>query len=170
MEVDAIDWGSVPDWLASIGTVGALLLTYRLLRHELAAWRADRVEQEHQRGEALRAQARTVASWIEDVSNDGESVWIAYVSNSSAAPVFSCEIQVTEPLHPQDGPTPGAFFAVVPPGGQRSWRLDRAWFSDEAETIHALNTQVRFTDSQGRHWRRNWYGELEPTSDGVHSC
>jgi hypothetical protein len=109
-----------------------------------------------------------VASWIEEDRRSGRvPIWIAYVSNASASPVFSCEVQVSEPL---ESIVCSEFFAVVPPGGRRAWTLDRALFSENARTIHALNTQVRFTDAQGNHWRRNWYGELEPMPEMVGSC
>jgi hypothetical protein len=109
-----------------------------------------------------------VASWIEEDRPDGRvPIWTAFVSNASASPVFSCEIQVSEPLQ---STTWSGFFAVVPPGGRRAWTLDRAMFSEDARTIHALNTQVRFTDEQGNHWRRNWYGDLEPMPENVQTC
>jgi hypothetical protein len=50
-------YGTLPDWLAALGTIGAFFAGLRLLRKELEA-RRDDVE------DRRSAQARLVAAWV----------------------------------------------------------------------------------------------------------
>jgi hypothetical protein len=55
-----VEYGTVPDWLAGAGTVGALVVALVLLSHDLRARRE--VEEERR-----RAQASRVVCWLEAV-------------------------------------------------------------------------------------------------------
>lgn len=163
-----MDWGSIPDWIAGVGTAGALLLTWRLLKHELEASRAERQARATDELRREADQAACVSSWLEDLDPQihGAQGWVVWVSNSSSSPVYNCLVEVSEILGDGDQ---RAHFSSVPPGRPLSARLSRELFGGVV-TIGDCNTQVRFTDASGRHWQRNWYGELVRHSEGVRTC
>jgi hypothetical protein len=94
--------GTIPDWIAALGTVAAFLVALRLLAKELAARR----EYEEDR---RRAQASRVVCWLEVApstatftpSSGGPSTTFPtgdhlelILHNGSDEPVFDCRIQV----------------------------------------------------------------------------
>ena len=70
----ALNWGSVPDWGAAIGTVGAVIFTLR------AASSADRQRRADERRH-LQASARAIIINISEIINDLLSVRKAFIDN-----------------------------------------------------------------------------------------
>lgn len=59
-----IAWGTVPDWVAAAGgvaTVGALVIAWRVYRHDVQSRREDR---EHQYLAERKAQAENITAWL----------------------------------------------------------------------------------------------------------
>jgi 4-hydroxybenzoate polyprenyltransferase len=52
-----IAWGTVGEWVAGVGTLLALVVSFWLLGHDIQDRRRDRVDREHQ-------QARLVSCWV----------------------------------------------------------------------------------------------------------
>jgi hypothetical protein len=85
-------WGTLPDYLAAAGTVGAFFAGVRLLRKELEA-RRDDIE------DRRSAQARLVAAWVSpshpEVDPDGSNprrVYYILTRNGSSEPVQSVQV------------------------------------------------------------------------------
>jgi hypothetical protein len=176
-----IDFGSLPDWLSGVGTVGALLLTYALLRRELDA-RRDEVN------DRRRAQARLVTVWWTRVQKDsnkdmtnlmgewpeeiGFRVWAA---NSSQEAVYDCwlsiESELAEGAKLLEGslvvPLPHGFatatgtiisIGTLPPESKVSYYIDHS-------IVNSLkDITVHFKDTNEREWRRS-HGVLEEISE-----
>jgi hypothetical protein len=125
-------WGTLPDWLAAAGTIGAFFAGLRLLRKELDT-RREALE------DRRRAQARLVAAWTDIQPVPGllgppitippyEHVF--FVRNGSEEPVYDVSIiMVAEDSPYADDPEAAwrkdgaleagamhAHFSIVPPG------------------------------------------------------
>ena len=151
------EWGTVADWVAAIGTTGALLVSAFLLSIEIRA-RRDRVADERRR------QASQVSALIEyapimtsALGSEGDD-WQIQVHNSSSEPIYSCVVYV---------PTADEFpievvFGTIPGNDKRSDRLH----PNTAEHLRDLPfpgpvVEVGFVDSRGHGWRRDCFGELK---------
>jgi hypothetical protein len=155
------DWGTVPDWLAAVGTLAAFAVALRLLAKELAARR--QYEEDRRRG-----QARLVAAWTSTPSmsrrlGDKPSMFDVIVRNGSDEPIYAVVLTMLAPTFyrkPPTGPHVGggvafeAAYGVLGP-------------HDEERVTHVVEStspgpvRVTFTDSQGYRWRRHPMGELE---------
>jgi hypothetical protein len=159
-------WGTLPDWLAAVGTVGAFGITYLLLRKE----------QEDRR----QAQARLVSAWLhrrlvqaklggEEI---GESLRVEMVfKNGSDEPVYDVKVTVV----PRDGPfasdpdaapwpsagTVRGRMSLLPPG--EILMLDAPGISGQFES---LAIGLSFNDAQGRRWKRLSKGSLKGPPKG----
>lgn len=144
-----LQFGSLPDWLAAVGTVGAFLLTYLLLRSQLE----DRA----------KGQAHSVAAWVsgrpDPDDEEGGGQWVAFVRNASNAPVYGCVVTVRDPMAP-----PGRQFTndfgVVPPGETQEWPISRHDIDVDCNVMPGLDVEVSFTDARENHWRRDQAGAL----------
>ncbi len=145
MTLADIDWGTAPEWVAAIGTTGALIVALLVLKGELG----QRHEQEQER---RRDQASRVAAWLEYESVDvtGVELPMVLMKNASESPVFMTEVLVHAPAGFDHGDcTVGAKSLPpnhttrlrLPPG---EWLFGRLWF----------------TDAAGRHWQRHAGGLL----------
>lgn len=165
--IGGVDWGTVPDWVAGIGTAGALIFTGLLFRHELNRASDERQAALQRETDREAEQAGAISSWIElDERTEMGSFWRVVVGNASTAAVYNCLVEATE--YP-DGEIESYAMATIPPGSPQSANLNPDRFR-HVRTSPAINSQVRFTDAHGRHWLRNWYGELERLEHGVPSC
>lgn len=174
------DWGSVPDWLAAVGTLAAFAVALRLLAKELTARR----EAEEDR---RREQARLISAWPEAPEIPGVKdrprntdviTWIqetgttAYIHlimrNGSAEPVyriFAVMVAFNSPY--ADDPEAGAGQpgtaetrrSILPPGEKGIGIFAR--FLDGFETgTEPGPVSIAFTDAAGRHWKRYPDGRL----------
>jgi hypothetical protein len=157
--------GTIPEWIAGIGTALAFLLA-------AIAWAYDLYRR---RGETRRAQARLVDAWIVDVLPSkfappgGPAAFDVYVqvSNGSAQAVRGFDFTLSQVGYE------GRLMAcgIVPPnqGGkftsfQRVHLLDdpaAACYFDTPLAHRTLWLTHRFYDAAGNHWRRTHTGQLE---------
>lgn len=132
-----VAFGTIPDWIAAIGTTLAFLVAFTVLLLDLK--------------ERHRRQASQVAAWFER----GESDVILHVVNSSDVPVYNVRIipqflgQAYDVIiYPLAGPKADYMPLRIPlPGSQQV-------------SNKYLGVQMLFTDSSGRQWKRAISGKL----------
>lgn len=148
------DWGSVPDWLAAVGTLAAFAVALRLLAKELAARR-------EYEGDRRRAQARLISTWDtfpEPDPHDSSVYWFyVVVKNASEEPVYRVSVVMEEPgsIFAETTGSPNArmeFFTVAP------GESDRLGFRMPEHRSGRLT--LSFTDAAGRRWERYPDGRL----------
>jgi hypothetical protein len=143
------DWlGAIADSFAAVGTVGAFLVGFLLLRREHRR-EADRAEDER------RAQAERISAWVELIRKiDGGREVAFHVHNASAMPIYEVEL----PLPARDGEEPGSeFVGLVPPGQTIQRAAPADWLRSYVEPEPV---QIEFLDSAGRRWSRDEQGTL----------
>lgn len=144
----SVDWGSVPEWFAAIGTVGALFVALVLLRNELAdRRRAAEV--------ADRRPADGIFAWAEPRTDAGG--WQTFILNRSDEPIYDAVVYFT-PLTDPAIPTQESVWGTIPPGGPKPG--DR--YGDRPGDLFGIPpVEIEFTDGRGRHWRRDARGQLQ---------
>jgi hypothetical protein len=151
-----LDWGTVPDWLAGIGTLAAFFVALRVLAKELEA----RLEQAEDR---RREQARLVSAWVSTPEDDLPPEFTLIVRNGSNEPVY----QVKASMVPYDSPygsdpedgtgQPRSVVEtseILPPG--KDWQT----YFDPRSRIVPGPVSMSFTDAAGRRWTRYPDGRL----------
>lgn len=146
MGTDWIDTAS--NVFASIGTVGAFISGFVLLRREHRR-EADRREDER------RSQAARVSAWVEiRTASDGARELMFHVHNASDMPIYEVEL----PLPTRSGEESDTeFIGLVPPGQTVRHAAPQDWLSSYAGPEPII---VEFLDSAGRQWRRDEQGAL----------
>lgn len=154
-----VDLGNVPEWVAALGTAGALIGTLVLLKHELderrlregsrvAAWVGDPVY------------AKDIPDpWIIDYGHQADDLigWRVWVANAGDTPVFGVRVRVGDrPRLPREFTH---HYGIIAPGDRRS-KLIGSPDLNPAECIVDWVAEVAFTDSSGRHWLRLASGKL----------
>lgn len=163
-----IDMGTVPDWVAAVGTSSAAIIAVMVLGREILTRREAALAE-------LTDQARRVLCWLEEVELDhpyfppGEHTTrslAVVLRNGSDAPVFDCRAHVeVDPTVLAELENVGhrrlAFSEpILPPG-------------DTQHTVY-LPPRVRtaslvwmtFTDANGTRWSRSSSGKLGRLVDG----
>jgi hypothetical protein len=147
-----IPWGTVPDWVAAVGTVGSLFSALYLLKHEID-------ERKHLRATRETEAARAVSAWCQ--CEDDKH--ILNVRNGGEEPIYDCMVYA-DPLGAEalaEGRTHGleVLFGTVPPGST----LDdpRHNLKLQSDRFGFPTVEVEFTDAQGRHWRRDSTGRIK---------
>jgi hypothetical protein len=181
---DSMDWGSVPDWLAGVGAVTALVFAYFAVR----ASHQTNIQQGKQllalEDDRRRSQAAQVAAWITEVSGE----LICKVQNSSPLPVFAVHIYLRQLMRHPDVAENRAWIRVsplvLPPGvtdipiaGEVSsydvWveLIDRRLALPVADqrtelrpSPRATRPAVTFEDTNGHAWYRDAHGVLHETN------
>jgi hypothetical protein len=164
-----MDWnlGDVPTWLAGVGTVGTLVTALWQIGNE----RERRIAQEQKdREESRREQARRIASWPGPTPPTGSEASIDLV-NGSDEPVYNVVVGFVfvqgagAPRRLEDWKridaqpsalTPWTTAAILVPG---RWRV-RVPPADFAMGFR-LSSEVGFTDRAGASWVRRGSGTLE---------
>lgn len=146
------DWlGAFADSFSAVGTVGAFLVGFLLLRreHRREAVRAD---------EERRAQAEQISAWVElTQKQDGNRVLELHIHNASAMPIYEAEL----PLPARDGEEPRSeFVGLVPPGRTVQRPAPAEWLRSYSQPEPV---QIEFLDSAGRRWSRDEQGALSRT-------
>lgn len=167
-----VDFGDLPTWIASIGTVGALFLALRQIQTE----RQRRLDQEQkERDERHRYEAQLISAAIIPAlqapdSDHPPSVDICVINNSNT-PVYRLVVGIVyiesgtgpatleQTLHrgQKTGQSAPVSKAGIAPSGNSRIRI--------GETGSDISTgqtgaEVAFTNSEG-HWIRRATGELE---------
>src|SRR6266508_3217434 len=140
--------GTLPDWLAGIGTVGTLFFTLVLLLREIRSRRSG--------------QARLVAAWVKEAEDPSRPspVLSVIVRNGSTEPVYHVWVAWYDDVaHDERGGKPGdRIFQMkclpplteLPSEGKVPARMG-----------HLPLLTIEFTDASGRRWRREG-GALSP--------
>jgi hypothetical protein len=165
--------GTIPDWIAALGTVAAFLVALRLLAKELASRR----EYEEDR---RRAQASRVVCWLEiapTTSTFNPSMLSQPVTrvvghhlelvlhNGSEEPVFDCRVHVDiDPTRASakapDGRRRLRLTERMLPPGRTSRSLDLS-----GEDLLRTNVWMVFTDASNQRWQRSHTGRLSRLMD-----
>jgi hypothetical protein len=168
--------GTIPDWIAALGTVAAFLVALRLLAKELTARRE--VEEDRR-----RAQARLVSAWttprrIETAGPELKLEFIVVLKNGSDEPVHEVWLTLVPDSSPfasdpeaaraedgtvKDPDTDWGNVELVPPGETFNVAVMPGRYP-----IKKLVLGISFTDSQGRRWRRLPGGTLIEASQRRH--
>ena len=141
------EWGTVPDWLAAVGTLAAFAVALRLLAKELTARR----EQEE---DNRREQARRVSIWAQTAREPPDPSRWQYrlvLRNASEEPVFAVTF-IMEHADEAGRQVRGEFWDVLPPG-QHPELYQTVDYPPGPITL-------TFTDAQGRVWTRFPDGRL----------
>ena len=155
-EIVRFQLGTLPEWFAAIGTVGALSVSLYLLKQQ-------RDDRQQERAEARSAQARQVSIWAEDVDDDGSHVIVSFISqNASSDPIY----EVTARLPTGTQGTFIRYLGMMGPGERRLIRI----MVGRAHPVGDKSPEILFADSSDRHWYRGRRGaltEMDPlkTSD-----
>jgi hypothetical protein len=136
------------DTFSAVGTVGAFLVGFLLLRreHSREAGRAD---------DERRAQAERISAWIELTRKlDGSRELAFHIHNASSTPIYEVEL----PLPARGGEeTRSEFVGLVPPGQTIQRPAPGEWLRSYVEPEPV---QIEFLDSAGRRWSRDEQGTL----------
>lgn len=169
----AVNWGSVPDWIAGIGSV----LAFAGLAWGLVAEARRRRKDEQRAAEDLRRenarQARLVYGQIVSIDQERGHAVMSF-HNDSDGFVRHIDVALMTPSKSQtDVTTPPnsadlhpAFHmerlkAYFPP---RSVEEERVFVADRARHATLFNSHVRltFTDEEGRRWQRDGFEAPRP--------
>lgn len=145
----ASDWiSSGADVFSAVGTVGAFLVGFLLLRREQQR-EAERAEDER------RAQAIRISAWIEAYRRpDGTRQIAFHIHNASQMPIY--EVELPLPVPSQDEPAE-EFVGLVPPGQTVRRPAPAGW---QRSYVEPEPVQIEFLDSAGRRWLRDEQGTL----------
>ena len=148
------DWASVyVNAAAAIGTIGAFVVGFVLLRREQNR-EAARDE------DARRSQAVKVSAWVEAqrTAQGGREV-LFFVHNASDMPIYEVSLPT-----PDEDDDEAEFIGLVPPGQTIQRPAPREWLA----TYYAPEpVEIEFLDSSGRQWTRNEQGFIAPTGDNA---
>jgi hypothetical protein len=141
------------DVFSAVGTVGAFLLGFLLLRQEHHR-EAGRAEDER------RAQAERISAWVEAYrKTDGTRELAFHIHNASDMPIYEAEL----PLPRQRDEEPAAeFVGLVPPGQTVKRSAPGEWLRSY---VAPEPVQIEFLDSSGRRWTRDEQGSLRRADD-----
>lgn len=144
------------DWLAAVGTVGAVLLGLFVLARE----QRDR----------RKVQARSVNAWAVEVRPKRDRTELGVIvgmsgkcvvveaHNSSTEPVYDFHAWVHHNLAPDSGSMGSHERAVLPPGAHTIF-VDGVDIPDGG-LAHLPYVDVTFRDTAGRRWQRLYTGKL----------
>lgn len=164
--------GNVAEWVAAIGTTGALFVGGRLLWIELGQARR---REEEQRREA----ASKVSAWWEPLTvREGEpspfndptpnirasgTYWVLRVRNGGTEPVYDCRaVVLSRPRRGETADIQEFHYVHLPPEGTKTEMLDPKLDIEKRQRSpgEALVT-LFFVDPVGRHWQREGWGGLK---------
>jgi hypothetical protein len=140
------EWvGAGADAFAAVGTVGAFVLGFVLLRKEQRR-EAERTEDER------RAQAARISAWVEVYrKSDGSREIAFHIHNASDMPIYEVEL----PLPNAGGEESTDFVGLVPPGQTIRQPAPPEWLRSH---VGPEPVQFEFQDSAGRRWARDEQG------------
>jgi hypothetical protein len=163
------DWGTLPDWLAAVGTIWAMLVALRLARRdgkrlesertEAAADRALFRKQQAAEAEALRRRLAAKVTLVVETYRDGGVKHHGWkVHNGGDEPISMVSVVRRAIAADDSTPNPTPFIAKTWPsieaGGSRS---EVAPIYDEH---YMAQGELQFTDGTGQRWQRMEFGAL----------
>ena len=165
-----LDWGSVPDWIASVSASSALTFAALAVRAANKTNRQQAMQIETQRQQIadrkeadrevqLRAQASLVATWYSDGA--------AIIANSSSLPIFDVYLYAKKNRGNGWEVNGNGAMIVVPPGQSRVqiFETDASEYEQPSRTsdveLHAQRMiEIFFMDATGNIWFRDFFGLL----------
>ena len=143
------DWlGTAANIFSAVGTVGAFVLGFLLLRREQLR-EAERAE------DGRRSQAARISAWIEMYRRtDGTNELAFHIHNASDMPIYEVELPLSGP-DTDDGAA--EFVGLVPPGQTIRRAAPTEW---RRTYVEPEPVQIEFLDSAGRRWTRDEQGAL----------
>ena len=147
---------SLADWVAALGTVGALLLGFAILFREQLDRRIGHARRVNAWAvEVLPKRDMTESGAI--VGMDGKCVVVA-VQNSGVEPAYDVHVWVHHSYSP-NAPRSGSHERSVLPPGLHEFFVDGVCLS-EGGLAGLPYVDVTFRDAGGRRWQRLYSGEL----------
>ncbi|WP_207556104.1 hypothetical protein [Intrasporangium flavum] len=168
-----LEWGDIPTWVASIGTVVAVSLALyqaRGARREaaeahrlgLAAWELSREESHRRRQERADYAARQARQIVSYVTN-GSPTGVVHVTNTSDEPVGALVVEaayldnVFAPANWTYALGPGASVNIL--NARQAFRVPVEFRDGQGELLPLEQTRgatvdISFVDSRGIRWRR----------------
>jgi hypothetical protein len=154
MTAAAVDWGSVPDWIAGIGSVIATLLAVTGLLYEMRKRRIAEAETTAERRAAEANQARLVSVQVR-VRGNGQRSEIT-IRNDSEAPIRTLSPLVYWAESGASWRLPrladAAPLAVLGPHESLTSLAEVAAGEPGPPVPAAVRGAVAFTDAEGRRW------------------
>lgn len=157
------DWGNVPEWIAAVGSLGALAVALWLLGAQLRTYRTS--EQDRIQSDATRVSAWWSTPEIAPVVS-------VHIRNAGDNPVYDCVVF----LGPSRQPPPDSsrtdswdfHFPIVPAGETLTKSVPSEHFILESQDhlpdqhgfFRGAWVEIVFTDSAGRFWSRKRDGQL----------
>lgn len=147
----ASDWiGAAAEAFSAVGTVGAFLVGFALLRREHRR-EADRAEDER------RAQASRISAWVEAVQGtSGARRVFFHIHNASEMPIYEVELPLALPGR-QEPEQADEFIGLIPPGQTVRRPAPAEW---QRAYVEPEPIPIEFLDSAGRRWLRDEQGAL----------
>lgn len=147
----ASDWiGAAAEAFSAVGTVGAFLVGFALLRREHRR-EADRAEDER------RAQASRISAWVEATSRPGAPRRVEFhIHNASEMPIYEVELPLALPGR-QEPEQADEFIGLIPPGQTVRRPAPAEW---QRAYVEPEPIPIEFLDSAGRRWLRDEQGAL----------
>ena len=148
MIVCGIAWGDVPTWVQAVTTSALLVIAFITLAADRRRMRAIEVEQQAQREENARAQARLVSAWPDEWS---AGTTVVRCRNGSFEPIYEVRVE----LQLGTGERGVKSVGVMRPAEELDCRFDIGPGDDLEPAV-----EVAFRDAAGRIWRRGSDGIL----------
>lgn len=154
-----IQWGTLPEWVAALGTVGAFSVALLLLGRQMAALRASEEDRR-------KRQAFNVGAWWEPIKNG--HIYRFHVRNANPTPIYSCLVILRAVYKPVGAAIMSISVPVVAPNDTAI--EDRPAAEIHPDDVRGASVELGFTDSDGRHWRRHRDGTLAELSEPMRWC
>jgi hypothetical protein len=141
----AADWGSIPDWIGAIGTVGTLAAGVIILRDQITLLRAEAAQ-------IRQAQAQSISAWTARADPSRDAL-VLVLRNGSAQPVYNLMVFA---LDASERTVLLRAMSPVPPGHHETLPITRALHASASGDL----LELEFDDAQGRTWVRRRDGTL----------
>ncbi|HEU5151112.1 MAG TPA: hypothetical protein VFU19_11475 [Iamia sp.] len=164
-----IAWGTFPDWVAAVGTVGALGATIAVLWSEIRQRREADKDARWAQARRVSYQVHATATYEVEPGPDGTMVAnlekvVAYtvtatMTNSSVEPITDVRAVVMGPM----GVLKMTDYGVIHPGQQGMvGTISLAW---NGGPPFGFTGHLRFTDARGHRWQRSSDSTLKEVLD-----
>lgn len=163
-----VNWGTMPEWFAAVGTVGALFVAGAVWRHDVNNRRAD----ERRRIQAeKRQQAELITAWIK---MDSPAYAVVALYNASQGVVYDLQIELR---FADRSPRLASGLALAFSGLKRTTARGRiAVLGPGSGTVYVARTvsaelearsvELWFRDQRGNYWQRGDNGQLAAVNRG----
>lgn len=153
----SVEWGTFPEWLSAVGTVGALILAFVLLNREMVAGRQAAQDRR-------REQAAQVSGHFDVEGTTATGILArAVITNSSPSPIYSTAFRVPHTDRPPDE-WEHYVVGVLSPGQEYKLGMEIP------SMVGGAGPEISFRDSAGVHWIRRADGTLDEDANPPLTC